>query len=49
MSCCNPNYRNDVHEKEKEINQKGHEKVPLLVKVTGLMISIGGVITFYLL
>jgi hypothetical protein len=48
MGCCSPNYRNDVIEKEKEINQKGTETVPLLVKVFGLFITIGGLITLFL-
>jgi hypothetical protein len=49
MGCCSPNYRNDVNEKEKEVNQKGQENVPLLVKVVGLLITIGGLFTLFLL
>jgi hypothetical protein len=49
MGCCSPNYRNAVNEKEKKVNQKGQENVPLLVKVLGLLITIGGLFTLFLL
>lgn len=33
MGCCSPNYRKTVNEEEEKINQKGLDKLPLLVKI----------------
>ena len=42
MSCCNPNYRKIVAEKEERVNQKGKDSLPLLAKILLITITVGG-------
>lgn len=42
MGCCSPEYRKIVNEKEKEINQKGHDSPPLLIKIIMFLIVATG-------
>lgn len=43
MGCCSPNYRNQVNDQEEEINQKGKDSLPNLVKIIASLIIIGGI------
>ena len=48
MSCCSPEYRKNVNEKEEKVNQKGKDSLPLLVKVIIILItSVGLTIAFF--
>jgi hypothetical protein len=48
MSCCSPNYRNSVNEKENQVNQKGNEHPPFLVKLVAVIIMVAGLFLAYL-
>lgn len=45
MSCCKPGYREIVNEKEKEINEKGRDELPPIVKIVASLTVIGAVAT----
>lgn len=49
MGCCSPSFRETVNEQEEKVNKRGNEKVPLLVKITILIITAGGLLAAYLL
>lgn len=40
MGCCDPEYRKQVLEKEKEVNEKGKETVPAFVKIIVVIITL---------
>ena len=48
MSCCSPNYRKTVNEKEEQINNKGREQLPLYVKIIFVLISAGALLAAFL-
>lgn len=45
MSCCKPGYREIVNEKEKEINRKGKDELPPIVKMVATLILLGATAT----
>lgn len=47
MGCCTPEYRKVVNEKEEEINQKGKDSLPLLLKLIIFLVTAGSVSAIY--
>ncbi|WP_251626194.1 hypothetical protein [Metabacillus idriensis] len=48
MGCCSPNYRQTVNEEEEKVNRKGTDRAPLLLKIAGCLVIVGGIITVIL-
>jgi hypothetical protein len=49
MSCCRPEYRKVVNEKEEKVNQQGKDSLPLLAKIIIVIISAAALGTAFLL
>lgn len=49
MSCCSPEYRKVVKEKEERVNQKGQDSLPFWLKTIMILIPAGGLIFTFLM
>lgn len=49
MGCCSPEYRKVVNEKEQEVNEKGRESLPLVIKVISIITVIGALVAFIIM
>jgi hypothetical protein len=44
MACCDPEYREMVYEKEKVVNEKGKERIPVLTKLLLSAFTVLGIV-----
>ncbi|WP_210364023.1 hypothetical protein [Bacillus sp. REN3] len=49
MSCCSPNYRKTVNEKEEQVNGKGKDQLPIYAKAILVLVAAGSLLAAYFL